>query len=69
MHAIIYVFEFPPKLSCKILVNFEFLKVINWGYFFSIDKAEITFPNYNNPKFILIPSLRVAPVAPVFFIL
>ena len=70
MHAIIYVFEFPPRQSCKILVSFEFLKVINCYLCFSIvDKAEITFPSSSKPRLILMPSFRIAPVAPVFFAL
>ncbi len=69
MQAIIQVFEFPPKLSCNILVSLEFLKVINWAYFFYIERADITFPNYKRPRLMLIPYLRVAPVAPVFLTL
>ena len=34
-----------------------------------MDRADITFPNYNNPKLIFIPYFNVAPVAPVFFAL
>jgi len=65
-----YVLEFPPKQSWSILVNLEFLKVINCYLFFSIvESAEITFPNYNKPKFILIPSFKADPVAPVFLAL
>ena len=70
MHAIIYVFEFPPRQSCKILVSLEFLNVINCYLFFSIvDRAEITFPSSNKPRLIFIPSFKTAPVAPVFFAL
>lgn len=62
--------EFPPKASCKIRVNFEFLNVMNWSLFLSmVDRADITFPSSKRPKLILIPSLRVSPVAPVFFAL
>jgi hypothetical protein len=44
--------------------------VINWPYlFYAADKADITFPNYNNPKLIFIPYLSVKPDAPVFFAL
>jgi hypothetical protein len=44
--------------------------VINWPYFFYVvDKAEITFPSSNNPKFMLIPYLSVNPDAPVFLAL
>jgi len=65
-----YVFELPPKLSCRIRVSFEFRYVINWPYFFYVvDKAEITFPSSNNPKFMLIPYLSVNPDAPVFLAL
>ena len=68
MHAIIYVFEFPPNESCKILVSLEFLYVINLSFFY-YDNAEITFPSSSKPKFIFIPSFKVAPVAPVFLAL
>jgi hypothetical protein len=37
-----------------------------FDYFFSIASDEITLPNYNKPKFILMPSFKVFPVAPVF---
>jgi hypothetical protein len=43
---------------------------MNWSLFLSmLDRAEITFPSSSKPKFMLIPSLRVSPVAPVFFAL
>ena len=58
--------EFPPKLSWSILVSFEFLKEMNCDYFFYVARAEITFPNSSNPRFMLIPYFRVTPVAPVF---
>jgi len=69
MQAIIYVLEFPPKLSWRILVNFEFRYVINWGYFFYAANAEITFPNSRRPIFMFMPYFKVTPVAPVFFAL
>jgi hypothetical protein len=33
------------------------------------ERADMTLPNSSKPKFMLIPSLRVSPVAPVFFAL
>lgn len=69
MQAIMYVLEFPPRLSCRILVNLEFLNEINWESFLSVERADMTFPSSRSPKFILIPSFIVAPVVPVFFIL
>ena len=63
-----YVFELPPRQSCKIRVSLELRYVMNWPcFFYIVDKAEITLPNYNKPKFILMPYFKVAPVAPVFF--
>lgn len=32
-----------------------------------VERAEMTLPSYRSPKFILIPSFKTAPVAPVFF--
>jgi hypothetical protein len=65
-----YVFELPPRQSCKIRVSLELRYVMNWSCFFYIfDKAEITLPNYNKPRLIFIPYFNVAPVAPVFFAL
>lgn len=70
MHAIMYVFELPPKLSCNIRVSFELRYVMNWPYFLSAtERADITLPNSSNPKFIFIPYLNVSPELPVFFAL
>lgn len=64
------MFELPPKASWRIRVSLEFLKVINWSLFFSmVERAEMTLPNSSRPKLMLIPSLRVSPVAPVFLAL
>jgi hypothetical protein len=51
-HAIKKVWEFPPKESCRILVNFESLYGINY---LPSDNAAITLPKLSNPLFIFIP--------------
>jgi hypothetical protein len=61
------VLLFPPSESCKIRVNFESLYGIKWFLFYVLVKALITLPSERSPRLILIPSLNVDPVAPVFF--
>jgi hypothetical protein len=64
-----YVFELPPKLSCRIRVSLESRYGTNLGLPLVAGsvKAEMTFPKHSRPMFILIPYRIVDPVAPVFF--
>mmetsp|Transcript_29607 Transcript_29607/g.66994 ORF Transcript_29607/g.66994 Transcript_29607/m.66994 type:complete len:225 (-) Transcript_29607:513-1187(-) len=67
-HAIMSVREFPPKLSCSILVSLE----SRYGtctecLFCSSPRADMTFPSASNPEFMLMPSFNRSPSALVFF--
>ncbi|KAH9420524.1 hypothetical protein DERP_000950 [Dermatophagoides pteronyssinus] len=64
IQAIINVFVLPPRLSCNNLVNFESLNGICFD--FPSTNADITLPNADNDKLILVASFKRSPAAPVF---
>ena len=61
-----HVFEFPPRDSDNILVNFESLYGM-WEAFLSV-RATITLPKVVKLLFIFFASSKVYPWAPVFII-
>ena len=61
-----HVYEFPPRDSCKILVNFESLYGINEPFDLLSVRAFITFPKADNDLLIILASSRVVPLASVF---
>ena len=68
MHAIMIVLLLPPSESYRIRVSLESL----YGtcpLFFSSVNADITLPKERRPLLMLMPSLSVAPVAPVLLAL
>ena len=68
MVAIMTVLAFPPKLSCKSLVNLESLYGI-WDPFLPSTNDDITFPNAVKDKLILVASTNLSPIDPVLFCL
>lgn len=60
----IMVLEFPPRESCSRRVSFEFL--YGTCVLLPSTRAEMTFPNVERERLILVASFRRWPVAPVF---
>lgn len=59
------VYEFPPRLSYRILVNFESRYGMKTFFFVSV-KALMTFPSAESDLLIILASSSVEPFASVF---